>query len=139
MYTIQCDKCNLHENGIHHPYIGSNAKYVIVGESPASAHWSLTPPDSKFWSIMAEHGFTQNEFAVIHSINCYNDNKPSEYHRDCCRPVVAKFIERVDPELVICSGNFALHTLFGRWGINNYVNTVDERVLFKKTRKIMYW
>jgi hypothetical protein len=48
MYKIECIKCNLHENGIHQPYIGNKAKYLIIGESPASAHYSLTPNESKF-------------------------------------------------------------------------------------------
>lgn len=87
---------------------------------------------------MAEYGFTKTQFSVINSINCYNKNKPSESHRDQCRPNLAKFIERIDPELIICCGNFALHTLTGRWGINKYINKIEERILFKKKRKIMY-
>ena len=139
MYKIECERCNLYKNGLYHPYIGEDVKYVIIGESPASSAYSLTPPDSKFWGIMASYGFTKSQFGVINSINCYNKNKPSEYHRERCLINISKFVERLDPELIISCGNFALHTLTGKWGINNYVNKISNRILFKKKRKIMYW
>jgi hypothetical protein len=41
-----CNKCNI---GTHlKPYIGSEAKYVLVSESPVSAATLLTPDKSDF-------------------------------------------------------------------------------------------
>ena len=43
---LNCEKCGL-KNHLK-PYIGSEAKYVIIGESPASAATLLTPDKSDF-------------------------------------------------------------------------------------------
>jgi uracil-DNA glycosylase family 4 len=88
---------------------------------------------------MSIYGFKKEEFGIIHSINCYNKNKPSESHRDNCREWLAKFINRINPELIICCGNFALHTITGKWGISKYENKVKNIVLFKKQYNVMFW
>jgi len=138
MFKIDCTECNLYQNGIQQPYIGSNAKYVIISESPDSSY-KLSLSNSKFWKMMNLNGFTKAEFGIIYSINCFNSGRPSEYHRDCCRQWIDKFIASIQPELIICCGNFALHTLTGKWGINKYENKIVDKVLFKRIEKIMYW
>ena len=43
---MTCTKCNI--GNYSEPYIGSNARFVIVSESPASATTLLTPDKSDF-------------------------------------------------------------------------------------------
>ena len=44
----QCKECDLHEKYTLEPYIGSESKYLIIGESPVNAKELLTPFTSDF-------------------------------------------------------------------------------------------
>jgi len=138
MFKIDCTECNLYQNGISQPYIGQNAKYMIVGESPTSSY-QLTYNSSEFWKTMNLNGFAKTDFSIIYSINCFNSGRPSEHHRNCCRQWIKGFINHVEPEIIISCGNFALHTLTDKWGIKLYENKIADRVLFGRIRKIIHW
>jgi len=88
--------------------------------------------------LLATHGFRKIDFAIVHSINCFSNGKPSEYHRKMCKPVIQDVIEQVNPKLIIVSGNFALHAITGKWGIKRYENKVNVISLFDNRYKAMY-
>ena len=82
----KCQKCNLYQKaGVSVPYIGSQVKYVIIGESPTNGKLLLDRDRSDFWELMSCYGFRKIDFSIIHSIQCWL-KRPSEYHRDACRP-----------------------------------------------------
>jgi uracil-DNA glycosylase len=82
----KCQKCDLYEKaGVNVPYIGSQAKYVIIGESPTNGKLLLDRNKSDFWELLTNYGLRKVDFGIIHSIQCYA-KRPSEYHRDACRP-----------------------------------------------------
>ena len=87
---------------------------------------------------MAEYGYRKIDFAIVHSINCFNQNRPSEYHRSICKRNIQSVIEQVKPKMIIASGNFALQTLTGKWGIKRYENKIEIISLFGSRYKIMY-
>jgi hypothetical protein len=95
---MECiNPCNLHNNFLS-PYHGENAKYLLISESPESAKNLLTPNKSVFWELMSKYNLTKDQFKIIHSINCFNKNKPSEYHRNLCRPNIENILKDFDPE-----------------------------------------
>jgi uracil-DNA glycosylase family 4 len=70
------------------------------------------------WDIMAEYQLRKQDFLIMNSVNCRvlngkKNGKPSEAHRDCCRPWIRKYIKVFQPRKIILFGNFALHTILG--------------------------
>ena len=134
-----CNSCNLNHYSKYSPYIGQNSKFIIVGDTPLKGHL-IVKNDSPFWDEMNFYGLKKADFSIIFSINCYLKSNPSEVHRDTCRNKIKEFFHRQpDIKNVIIAGNYALHTLTDRWGIKNFLNVIENRVLFGKTYKTFYF
>jgi len=136
---LKCDNCSLCENGIENIYEGENAKYLIVSESPKNGKHLLLPNMSDFWLLLLKNGFKKSEFKIGYSIFCYNEHRPSEYHREMCIDNIKMLLQSFNPKMILILGNFALHTLTGKWGIQKIEDKIEKRIIFKKEYEVMYW
>lgn len=74
---------------------------------------------------MAEYQLRKEDFLIVNTVNCrpMNGNKngkPSEHHRNCCKPWIQKYIKIFQPDKILLFGNYALHAILGEWGIGKF-------------------
>lgn len=108
-----CNKCSLHKNGTSVPYYGPYAKYIIIGESPGyNDIRTRTPFNGAVGSILTTElskvKFKASDFLIINTVQCRTISaKPNDNQILACRDYIRKYIKIVDPEKILCLGNYA--------------------------------
>lgn len=145
-----CEKCNLFQNGRAKPFWTGESKYMMVLEAPGKEEVEnnetlIGKTGRKFWEIAADYHLSKEMFIILNSVNCrvLNGNKngkPSEYHRDCCRDWLRKYIKVFQPEKILLCGNYAIHTILGEWGITKFYkenNLLTEHKIYDINTKMI--
>ena len=146
-----CENCVLNENGIVKPYWTEHSKYMIIGEGPSELEVNgynhfIGQRGKMFWKIMAEEGFTKNEFLIMNSVQCRvvkkgnKTGKPSVLHRKMCKSWIEKYFRILLPEKILLFGNFAINSIMGEWGLEKFYKNdtlMTENKLFGSKVKII--
>lgn len=122
-----CRKCDLHQNDALIPYWTPYSKYAIIGESPNSNEIKTrlpfsTPSGKIFLKELQRAGFEPQELLIINSVQCYPKGKPSVDQLDSCHDYVRKYLRIVNPEKVLCLGNYGKYPFTG-----SYYGILKER------------
>lgn len=143
-----CTDCNLYENGRAKPWWTKNSKYMILLEAPGKTEVENNEVicgkiGDIFWPMLNEEGFTKADFLVMNSANCRSKkgNKnliPSEYHRDCCRKWIRKYIKVFQIKKIVLMGNSAIHTITGNWGISKFIGMTENLNIFENNVEVIY-
>lgn len=140
----ECDKCILGNNGMVKPYWTQYSKYMMVLEAPDELEIKdnshiVGEKGKRFWKILAEYGFTKRDFLILNTVQCRVINKgnktgkPSELHRKTCQEWIKKYIKILKPEKILLFGNFAINTMVGQWGIDDFYkkdNLITEEEIY---------
>ena len=118
-----CQKCRLHRNGTAIPIWSRHSKYVMIGEAPGFNEVRKgTPFVGKAGEIlrtsMGELGFDSRDFLIINSVQCRpvvenRNGKPTERQLETCQDYVRKYIKVIDPEKILCLGNYSKYIFNG--------------------------
>jgi DNA polymerase len=118
-----CQKCKLCHNGTAIPIWTPHAKYVMIGEAPGLNEVRQgTPFVGKAGVIlrdaMHDLGFKSIDFLIINSVQCRpvvgnRNGKPTERQLDKCQEYVRKYIKVVNPEKILCLGNYSKYIFNG--------------------------
>jgi len=119
----KCRECSLHQNGKITPFWNEFSKYVIISESPTKSDVRANRPfmgaGSKILrDELVKAGLSSRDFMIINSVQCipiYNENsgKPTVDQLDSCQQHLRRYIKVVDPEKVLCLGNYAKYIFTG--------------------------
>ena len=133
-----CRKCELSSNGTAIPHWTPDARYVIIGEAPGfNEVRKQTPFVGAAGEILTRElglaGFKAKDFLIINTVQCRpvsgNRNaKPNETQINICQNYLRKYIKVVNPEKILCLGNYAKFLFTGnlqgiiraRGRFNNY-------------------
>ena len=132
-----CDKCTLCTNGVAIPYWHLTAKYVIIGEAPGYNEVRKQTPfvgaaGNILTTALADMGFSSTEFLIINTVQCRpvsgnRNGKPNEDQIMICQNYLRKYIKVVNPEKILCLGNYAKYIFTNRiGGILNQRGTFNE-------------
>lgn len=128
-----CNKCSLHNFGTAIPYWGPYTKYIIIGESPGYNDIRKKKPfNGAVGDILTQElsnvKFKASEFLIINTVQCRtaNANKPKDNQILACRDYIRKYIKVVDPEKILCLGNYAKSIFTG-----NTTGVLRERGKFR--------
>lgn len=137
-----CTSCNLYQNGRAKPYWTDRSKWMMILESPGEREIYFNEPligktGKMFWEMLEEINVYKEDFLIINSVNCRSMKNgrnlaPSEYHRDCCRQWIRKYVKVFEPNKIILMGNPAIHTILGLWGISKFNGQIFEQELWEK-------
>lgn len=118
-----CRKCKLCHNGTAIPIWTKRSKYVMIGEAPGfNEVRKQTPFVGKAGEIlrtaMGELGFDSRDFLIINSVQCRpvvenRNGKPTERQLEKCQDYVRKYIKVIDPEKILCLGNYSKYIFNG--------------------------
>lgn len=118
-----CQKCKLCHNGIAIPFWNKRAKYAIIGESPTKLEIIKQIPFlGAGGKILTDNlnalGFNPIDFLIVNSVQCnpsFSDKnyKPTEQQLNICQDYVRKYLKVVDPEKILCLGNYAKYMFNG--------------------------
>ena len=118
-----CQKCQLSGNGTAIPHWTPNSRYAIIGEAPGYNEVRTETPfvgaaGKILTDMLGEIGFRRSEFLIINSVQCRpvdgNRNaKPNEMQLKVCQDYVRKYINIINPEKILCLGNYAKYIFTG--------------------------
>jgi len=108
-----CRRCGLSNNGHCVPTWSSNSKYVIIGQAPS--HIDIRKKtffNGRTGDILINElggsGFKASQFLMLNSVQCgTNGVNPGIDELDNCVDFVRKYIKVIQPEKVLCLGNYA--------------------------------
>jgi len=120
-----CKKCSLSMNGTAIPFWTSNAKYVIIAEAPG---WNEVRRQTPFVGAAGEiltkelsnAGLESKDFLIINTVQCRpvsgtRNGKPNEDQIITCQDYLRKYIKVVNPEKILCLGNYAKYIFTGNF------------------------
>lgn len=132
-----CLLCSLNQNGTAIPYWTPEAKYAIIGEAPGyNEVRKKTPFVGAAGKILTEElsnaGFKASDFLIINTVQCRpvsgNANaKPNTSQIHHCQGYLRKYLKVVDPEKILCLGNFAKYIFSG-----NLTGILGQRGSFRE-------
>lgn len=115
-----CEKCSLYQNGRAKPFWTEHSKYAIIGEAPGRNEIEQGTPfvgaaGKVLTEALSDLGFRAKDFLIINSVNCravdfhnhFKNGKPTRSQLDCCYDWVRKYLKIIDPEKILCLGNYA--------------------------------
>jgi DNA polymerase len=112
-----CTKCGLYKNGRASPRWTSDSKYLIIGEAPGYTEVRNNTPfvgaaGRVLTDILVDLEYHREDFAMINSVNCrpvdgMKNGKPTDNELILCQDWLRKFIKIVNPQKIICLGNYA--------------------------------
>jgi DNA polymerase len=115
IYT--CKKCGLYVNGRATPYWTPSSRYLIIGEAPGYHETRSNIPfvgsaGKVLTDVLTELNYKREDFCIINSVNCrpvegMRNGKPIPEELDLCQDWLRKFIKVINPEKIICLGNYA--------------------------------
>jgi uracil-DNA glycosylase family 4 len=120
-----CRECDLNVNKCLIPYWCSDAKYIIISESPSFREIRDGVPFSgQTGDILTRQlhdvGFKAKDFLFINSVQCgkgfgirERSNHPTEDQLTACQNILRKYIKVVNPEKILCLGNYAKYIFTG--------------------------
>ena len=123
-----CISCNLSLSLSQcKPYWTPDSKYVIIGESPSRSELRARRPflgsgGNILRDELTRANFKSKDFLIINSVQCIvtgrkgdyiNNGKPTKEQLDCCQNYVRKYIKIVNPEKILCLGNYAKYLFTG--------------------------
>jgi DNA polymerase len=122
-----CKKCEYHQNGVFVPYWTPYSRYAIIGESPSANDIRRNIPFSGasgkiFLEELSRAGFNSQELLIINSVQCDSKGKPSSDQLDACHDHIRKYLKIVNPEKILCLGNYAKYPFTG-----SYYGVLKER------------
>lgn len=113
----KCSLCELKGNGTVTPYWSDHAKYVIISEAPNRSEIRLERPfmgagGNILRDELTNAGLRSSDFLIINSVQCVpnrrgNTTKPTIGQLNSCQGYIRKYIKIVNPEKIICLGNYA--------------------------------
>jgi len=141
-----CNKCELHSNGTAIPYWTPNSKYVIICEAPG---YNEVRKQSPFVGAAGEIltrelekvNFSSNDFLILNTVQCRpvsgnRNSKPNETQIECCQGHLRRYIKVVNPEKILCLGNYAKYLFTGDLqGILRQRGTFNEYTLEGSDKK----
>lgn len=117
-----CERCSLYENGRANPLWTEHSKYAIIGEAPGRHEVEEGVPfvgaaGKVLTDVLSSLGFKARDFLIVNSVNCravdfhnpFKNGKPSLMQLECCSDWLRKYLKIVDPEKILCLGNYAKH------------------------------
>lgn len=142
-----CTSCPLHVSGRAVPYWSPDSRYVIIGEAPGFNETRRGVPfvgaaGRILSECITKAGFSRKEeFLIINSVQCrpvdpVNSNrngKPTEEQISTCSKWVRKYIKIINPEKVLCLGNYA-KSLFD----NSLTGILSSRGVFRELSPIWH-
>ena len=118
-----CKLCPLSGNGTAIPLWSERSKYAIIGEAPGFNEVRQQTPfvgaaGKILTDALSEQGFKAVDFLIINSVQCRpvennRNGKPTEHQLDICQDYVRKYLKVVDPEKILCLGNYAKYIFNG--------------------------
>ncbi len=121
-----CSTCHLHFSRKHAvPGEGSaTARLLVIGESPGAEDDAAAKPFASgelgelLTNILKAVGFTREEVFVTHAAKCRapGGRNPSAVELAACAGYLARQVETIRPEVIICFGGAALEGLFPAQG-----------------------
>lgn len=145
-----CNECSLRENGKVIPFWTWESKYAIIGEAPGYNEVMEGRPfvgdaGKILTNILTKLEFKAKDFFIINTCQCRPVKgvlgKPTNSQMVICRNWVRKYLKIINPEKILCLGNYAKSYFTGniygimreRGEIRNYKldeNTKEYPVLF---------
>jgi uracil-DNA glycosylase family 4 len=117
-----CRKCNSYRNGNCIPHWHARTKYAIIGQTPTYGDVrKQTFFNGQSGNILINElgvaGFKASQFLMINSVQCrppnFNNGHPSKEHLDLCQDFIRKYLKVIQPEKVLCLGNYAKYIFTG--------------------------
>jgi DNA polymerase len=134
-----CKKCTLWPNGTAKPLWNPFNRYAIIGEAPGYNEVKGREPfvgqaGEILTDNLSELGFKKSDFLIINSVNCRplksnrNANgKPTRDQLHACQPWIRKYLKVVNPEKILCLGNYAKY-----YFTNSYEGVMSQRGVFRQ-------
>lgn len=134
-----CNNCALRINGMAKPFWNKNNRYAILGEAPGFQEVKGREPfvgqaGEILTTQLHGHGFRKSDFLIINSVNCRavksgtNANgKPTRNQLHACQPWIRKYLKVVNPEKILCLGNYAKY-----YFTESYEGVMSQRGVFRQ-------
>ena len=116
----KCGRCSLGKTrtnlvfGVGNPH----ARVVFVGEAPGRDEDLKGEPfvgeaGQLLTKIIQAMGFVREEVYICNVLKCRppNNRNPQQEEIEQCEPFLLRQVKAVDPEVIVCLGTFAAHTL----------------------------
>jgi len=144
---VNCKKCTLYPNGMAKPLWNPFNRFAIIGEAPGFNEVRGGEPFvGEAGKILTDNilklGFKRSDFLIINSVNCRcvkagtNANgKPTRSQLHACQDWLRKYLKVVNPEKILCLGNFAKYYFTESWdGIMSQRGTFRQYKLDETSR-----
>lgn len=116
-----CGVCKLSHNGRALPFIGVDAKAILLGEAPGKEEVKERTPfvgkSGKYmFTVTEKYGFTRNDFVIVNTVQCRPvvkkgdrilNGKPSEAVTHMCTTFVEAILFGSGLSKVMCVGAYA--------------------------------
>lgn len=134
-----CRMCNMHSNGTLVPFWTTSSKYVIINETPGIREIQDNIPlmgaaGQILGKELSRVGMKPEDFLIIHSVQCtpnaniLTNRKPTELEVNTCQSYIRKYIKVLNPEKILCLGNYAKYIFTG-----NLQGVLKQRGVFRET------
>jgi uracil-DNA glycosylase family 4 len=131
-----CQNCDLKENGIAIPFIGSDLRCILIGEAPGENEIKRHEPfvgraGKLLMDIFGQYGFTRENFLILNSINCrpvilrdgkIRNGKPNLTQIEACRVHNKFYIHNSGIKYIMTLGNYA------QWLFTRETGNISQRV-----------
>ena len=134
-----CKNCGLYVNGMAKPFWTKHSRYAIVGEAPGFHEVKGGEPFvGQAGEILVTQlhgcGFKKSDFLIINSVNCRaiksgtsSNGKPTRNELHACQPWIRKYLKVVNPEKILCLGNYAKY-----YFTESYEGVMSQRGVFRQ-------
>lgn len=116
--TAKCKLCILYKNGRAKPFLGKNAKAIMIAEAPADEEVIQNTPlvgatGEKWWKLVKKTGFRRNDFFIINACNCKfpSNRKATDEELKACNLWSRHSISILRPPTVLLLGGYAQASL----------------------------
>lgn len=135
---LGCRNCELHENGMAIPFVGSDPKCILIGEAPGRNEIEKGEPfvgkaGKLLMETFASQGFTRDNFIILNSTNCrpiivkdgkFKNGKPNIEQIAACKPNNEAYIKASGLKFIMTLGSYAASLYSGTTlAISNYVGS----------------
>lgn len=116
----RCSKCTLDGNKIFGD-IGKKFGLMLFGEAPGKnevlkKRVFIGAAGKRLSGGLAKIGIDRQDVTIINTVLCRppENRPPTDLEIRCCRKRVLRTIKKIKPRVIVCLGNRAFSSLFGR-------------------------
>lgn len=149
-YNINsCRKCDLKQNGMAVPFIGSELKCILIGEAPGKNEIRQGEPfvgraGKLLMDKFQQHGFNRENFLILNSTNCrpvffkegkIRNDKSTLTEIEACKVHNNFYIQNSGVVFIMTLGNYAQSLFTGETGnisqrVGNIMSAFDDKKIY---------